>query len=457
MNKNDRLTLTITAMSSEGLAIAKDENNTPVFISGGAIGDVVDVIIVKVLKNYAFGKIVNIVTESKDRISPDCNVFSQCGGCCYRHINYSAECDIKHKRVFDAIQRIGKIDAPVLPIIASDDTNVRNCYRNKGQYPVGVNADKKVICGFYALHSHRIVACTNCKLQPEIFAPIVEEIIKFITENRIPVYDEAKHSGIVRHIYLRKTVNDDIMVCLVINADRLPKEMEKSFVERLREISDKIKTITLNINKKQTGVILGAKCRNLFGDGYLIDDLLSIKVKISPQSFYQVNHDMTEKLYKIAAEYANPDNKTILDLYCGTGTIGLTMADRAKRIIGVEIVESAVKDAVKNAEMNNIDNAEFICDNASNAAAMLAKKGISPDVVILDPPRKGADNELIETIANKFSPESVVYVSCDPATLARDLAKFETLGYKTEKVQPVDMFPGTSHVESVALMIKADK
>ncbi len=450
MNKNDRIKLKITALSSEGHGIGRSEDNTAVFVPQSAVGDEVEVIIVKVLKNYCFGKIIDIIKESPDRVEPDCDVFSRCGGCCYRHISYSAQLEAKNKRVTDAVTRIGKISAPILPIIGDERTSR---YRNKAQYPIGADENGKAVCGFYALHSHRIIPCDDCKLQPKPFSDIVKTVISFINSNRIPVYNEQNHSGIARHIYLRETNNGEIMVCLVINADRLPKEMEKQLVSLLQQ-NEAVKSVVLNINKKQTGVILGNKCRVLFGANALEDELLGIKVRISPLSFYQVNHDMTEKLYSVAAEFAAPEGKTVLDLYCGAGTIGLTMAKRAKQIIGVEIVESAVRDAEKNAEINGIENARFICGNAADCAKKLAAEKIAPDVVILDPPRKGAESTLIDTIANEFSPKTVVYVSCDPATLARDLAIFAEKGYKTEKIQPVDMFPSTAHVESVARLTK---
>lgn len=452
--KNDRLTLKITAMSADGMGIGKTEDGMAVFVPNTAVGDVVQVIIVKVLKNYCFGKAVEFAERSADRITPNCGVFSRCGGCCYRHISYDAELKIKQQRVADAIQRIGKIDAPISDIIGSDK---RDNYRNKAQFPIGKGNDGKAVCGFYALHSHRIIEQTDCKLQPEEFKQILDITLKFINDFRIPVYDEEKHIGVVRHIYLRSSAAGEIMLCLVINADRLPKEMEKELVSRITSRCKNVSTVVLNINKKQTGVILGGKNRVLCGDGFITDTLCGVKVKISPLSFYQVNRDTAEKLYEIAADYAQPDGKTVLDLYCGAGTIGLSIARRAKQIIGVEIVESAVKDAVYNAKQNGIENARFICANASQAAVQLKDEGIRPDVVILDPPRKGAEKALIETIANGFAPERVVYVSCDPATLARDLAVFAGLGYVTQKVQPVDMFPTTSHVETVVLLSKVQK
>ena len=451
MNKNDRITITVSSMSSQGLGVGRAADNTAVFVAGAAIGDRVEVIIVKVLKNYCFGKIVDFIEQSPDRILPNCDAFSRCGGCCYRHISYEAELNIKQKRVSDAVCRIGKIAAPINRIIGAVD---RDRYRNKAQFPVGVDNNGKAVCGFYALHSHRIVPCTDCMLQPPEFDGVLRHLLRFIDDNRIPVYDEMANKGVLRHIYLRRTADGGIMACLVINADRLPKEMEKSLVKGLCDKFEQIKTVILNINKRKTGVILGDKNRVLYGDGYLTDALCGIKIKLSPLSFYQVNRDMAEKLYSVAAEYAKPAGKTVLDLYCGAGAIGLSMANAAREIIGVEIVPAAVKDARHNAEINGIENARFICADAADAAKQLSAEGIRPDVIILDPPRKGADSGLIHTVAQDFAPERVVYVSCDPATLARDLAVFETLGYKTEKVQPVDMFPSTAHVESVVLLTK---
>lgn len=453
MNKNDRITIIISSMSSQGLGIGRAADNTAVFVPGAAIGDKVEVIIVKVLKNYCFGKIVDFVEQSPDRIEPNCDAFSRCGGCCYRHISYEAELRIKQKRVSDAVCRIGKIAVPINPIIGADE---RDRYRNKAQFPVALDKNGRASCGFYALHSHRIVPCTDCMLQPSEFDGILQFLLKFTDDNRIPVYDETADKGILRHIYLRRTSNGDIMVCLVINADRLPKEIEKSLVNGITNSFTEVKTVVLNINKRKTGVILGAKNRVLFGNGYLTDMLCGIKIKLSPLSFYQVNRDMAQKLYSVAAEYAEADGKTVLDLYCGAGAIGLSMAKTAREIIGVEIVPSAIKDARYNAEMNGIDNARFICADAADAAKQLSNEGVRPDVIILDPPRKGAESSLIHTIAGDFAPERVVYVSCDPATLARDLSVFETLGYKAKKVQPVDMFPSTAHVETVCLLSRKE-
>lgn len=450
MKKNDKVTIEITAMSSEGMGIGRHEN-IAVFVQSAAIGDVVDVIIIKVLKKYCIGKIINFVKTSCDRVTSDCDVFGSCGGCAYRHINYKAECKIKHQRVEDAIRRIGGINAPVLEIIPAKNTIG---YRNKAQYPVGYDSNKQLITGFYALHSHRIVNNTNCALQPVEFEDILKVCIEFLKDKNIDAYDEIENKGLVRHIYIRKAeATGEILVCVVINTDDIPHKNE--LVQLLLQANKNIVGVVLNINKQRTNVILGNKTRVLWGRDYIIDQLCGVKFRISPLSFYQVNSIMAQRLYTIAAEYAQPDGKTVLDLYCGAGTIGLIIAKAAKRIIGVESVPQAVQDANFNAKLNDINNVEFICDTASNAAAELEKKEIKPDVVIIDPPRKGVDKALIETIARGFAPERVVYVSCDPGTLARDLKEFELLGYKTNKIQPVDLFPRTSHVETVVLITRA--
>lgn len=444
MKKNDIITLEITDISVDGFGIGRYEN-IAVFVPFAAVGDTLRVLIVKVLKNYCFGKIVEFIDKSTARIDPDCNVFSKCGGCCYRHISYEEEMRIKHKRVADAVERVGKLCAPINDIVGAHELYG---YRNKAQYPLSASLN----AGFYAFHSHRVVPCNDCRLQPQEFSPIIETICSVLKSNNIPAYDEIKHTGIVRHIYLRKAeMTGEIMASLVINSNRL--KCEQQLVDAVSSAHPEVSTFVLNINKEKTNVILGRNNRTLYGKGYITDILCGVKIKLSPLSFYQVNRAMAERLYGIAAEYAEPDGKIVLDLYCGAGTIGLSMAKRAERIIGVEIVPDAVCDAKFNAKENGIENTEFICGSAPDAAKRLQNEGLCPDVVIVDPPRKGLTVELIDTITNDFSPERVVYVSCDPATLARDLKKFGENGYAVKEVQPVDLFPRTAHVESVALII----
>ncbi len=446
MKKNDIIELTVTAMSSEGSGIGRYDG-LAVFVPMAAVGDVCKVRILKVKSNCAFGKVESIEEPSSDRCEPDCAVFSKCGGCVYRHINYDAELKIKKQRVEDCIRRIGGIDMSPVGIVGADSPER---YRNKAQYPVS----SEYTVGFYRNHSHDIIASGDCKLQPEVFYKITELFTKFIKEKNLSVYDEKTGKGLIRHLYLRIAEETrEIMVSVVINGDNLPFADELCNILK-NSIGDSLKTVVLNINKAKTNVILGDKCKTIFGDGHIFDILCGVKVRINPLSFYQVNRTMAEKLYNKAAEYAQPEDKTVLDLYCGAGTIGLSMADKAKDIIGVEIIPEAVRDAEFNAGNNEIRNARFICSDAAKAAEELKSEGVKPDVVILDPPRKGCSEELLHTVAKGFCPERLVYVSCDPATLARDVKIFETLGYKLNEYTAFDLFPRTHHVETVACLIR---
>lgn len=446
MRKNDEIILEISDVTNEGSGIGKFDGMA-VFVPLTAIGDTVRVKILKVKKSYAFGKALEIINPSADRIEPDCPVFNKCGGCVYRHISYKAECALKENKARETVKRIGVVDLEPQKILYGDTL----FYRNKAQFPIDSNG--KV--GFYAFHSHRIIPCSDCKLQPQIFGEIISVCEAWIKEYSISVYDETVHKGLLRHLYLRiAEATNEIMLTLVINGDKLP--FCEVLIDSLTEKFQNIKSIQLNINKKDTNVILGDRCICLFGKEFITDILCGIKVRLSPLSFYQVNRTMAELLYKKAAEYANPQDKNVLDLYCGAGTIGLSMADKAMNIIGVEIVPQAVEDAKFNAKQNEISNARFICADATEAASKLAREGIGTDVVIVDPPRKGCTAELIDTICNKFSPERVVYVSCDVATLARDIKIFDSFGYKLEEYTPVDLFPRTAHVETVVLMSRVE-
>lgn len=443
MKKNDEIIIEITDVTNEGSGVGKYEGMA-VFVPLTAVGDTARVKILKVKKTYAFGKVIEIITPSANRIEPDCPVFNKCGGCVYRHINYKAECELKEKRVRETVKRIGGVDLEPKPILYGENTD---CYRNKAQFPVDLSGK----AGFYAFHSHRIIPCADCKLQPPIFGEIIVVCEEWISENDISVYDETCHKGLLRHLYLRiAEATNEIMLTLVINGESIP--FLSSLIDSLTENFAEIKSIQLNINKQDTNVILGDKCICIYGEDYITDILCGVKVRLSPLSFYQVNRTMAEVLYNKAREYAKPKDKNILDLYCGAGTIGLSMADEAENIIGVEIVPEAVEDAKFNASNNRIENARFICADATVAATKLAQEGIKTDVVIVDPPRKGCTEELINTIANDFKPERVVYVSCDVATLARDIKIFESLGYKLTEYTPVDLFPRTAHVETVALL-----
>lgn len=446
MQKNDIIILDITDMTTDGSGVGHYDGMA-VFVPLAAVGDTLSVRILKVKKSYCYGKIEEIIKPSADRLENDCAVFNQCGGCVYRHIDYKAECEIKKNKVAAAVKRIGGINLEAQDIIPS---NRVERYRNKAQLPISADG----AFGFFAKHSHRVVPCSQCLLQPQIFDEIMAGVTHWAREYGIVPYDETKNKGLFRHLYLRiAEKTDEIMAVAVINGNKLPFENE--FVQCIKSVcGDRLKSVQINENKEKTNVIMGKKCRTLYGQDYITDILCGIKVRISPLSFYQVNRDMAEKLYLKAADYAKPQGKNILDLYCGAGTIGLSMANEAASVVGVEVVPEAIEDAKFNARNNGIGNARFICADAAKAAKVLAAENYRPDVVIVDPPRKGCEESLINIVTDEFSPERVVYVSCDPATLARDAAIFENNGYKLKEYTPVDLFPRTSHVESVALFTK---
>ncbi len=451
LNKNQIYQAEITGLTSEGNGVCHIDSMA-VFVPNTAVGDILNVRIVKVLKKYAFGIIENIITPSSDRVTPDCHISTKCGGCILRHISYEAELKFKYQRVYDAITRIGGIDGSLVGEIVPSDSTI--AYRNKAQLPIAYGKDGNITVGFFAQRSHRVIPVDNCLLHSEVFNPIIDCFIDFANKYKLTPYDEKSHSGLLRHLYMRHAMGtDEIMVCIIINGKKLPHEEE--LCEKLLTVENRIKTIVINKNCDKTNVITGKECRNIFGTGYITDKLCGFLFRISPLSFYQVNRSQAEKLYTIAKDFAElqPD-ETLLDLYCGTGTIGLTMANYVKKLYGVEIIPQAIEDAKINAKINGITNAEFFCGDASLAAEKLAKQGIKADCIIIDPPRKGCDATLIETVTKKFSPSRVVYVSCDPATLARDLKIFNESGYSIKKITPVDLFPRTGHVESVVLLTK---
>ncbi len=449
ISKNDIIKLKITAMSNEGLGIGRADNFV-IFVKDSAVSDELYVKVLKVKKNLAYAKIESIISPSADRIEVDCPVSSKCGGCVYRHISYESELKIKRQKVIDAVTRIGKIDRSLVrDIIGSDKVDA---YRNKAMIPIGLDSEGEVVMGFYANHSHRIVECINCKLSPEIFSKIAKDVFEFIKKRPHLASETSKNR--IRHLYLRYAQsNKSVMVCFVTSGEDFEDRdiLANSLVEKYPQI----KSIVINSKYDDNNVILGKKCRTIYGDDYIFDTLCGLEFEISPLSFYQVNHGSAEKIYSIAREYAALGTEdTLLDLYCGTGTIGLSMAKGCKELIGVEIVEAAVENAKKNAEKNGIKNAEFLCMDAATAAKSLSQKGVSPDVVVIDPPRKGIDKALVSTIV-EMSPKRVVYVSCDPATMARDVAIFESENYSVKEITPVDMFPRTAHVETVVLLSRA--
>lgn len=448
IKKNDDITLKIEDMTNEGSSVGHYDGMA-VFVRGAVTGDEIVSHIIKAKKNYAIGIVKEIVSPSPYRIESDCPVSNKCGGCSFRNMTYGAELQYKQNRVADAVKRIGHIDAAIMPIIGAD--TVDN-YRNKAQYPVNIE-NGELEAGFYAYKSHRIIPCTDCRLQQQEFKEILDVVADWVKQNNVTSYDEKTGRGLLRHIYIRRAPKTgETMVCFVINGKNIPNESE--LVNALIE-DENIKSVCVNINREKTNVILGDKTNVIYGQKMISDILLGKKFVISPESFYQINHDQCEKLYTKAAEYAGvTGNETVVDLYCGVGTIGLSMADRAKQIFGIEIVPQAIENAKINAKQNGISNAEFFCGDAFDGAKELEKRGIAPDVVILDPPRKGCQKELFDVI-EQMNPKRIVYVSCDSATLARDLQVLQTKGYRTLEVTPVDMFPRTPHVEAVAKIVKS--
>ena len=455
LQKNQILTLRIERLSSDGNGVAHSPDGETVFVPGAAPGDEADVRIVKDCKRYAFGILDHLRTPSPDRIPVDCAVAGPCGGCSLRHLDYTAELRAKQENVTDAFRRIGGLDVPVLDICPSPEVDR---YRNKVQFPVGLDKNGNPCIGFYAGRTHRIVPCPDCKLQPGVLNEIGNALCRFFAENGIQPYNEETGRGLVRHIFLRRGAHSgQIMVCLVCTRPNLPHA--DALCTRLREQFVDIATILLNVNSKNTNVILGTETHTLYGPGYIEDTLCGVPVQLGPLSFYQVNTLAAERLYGIAAQYAQltPDD-LLLDLYCGMGTIGLSMVDHCRELVGVEIVPEAIESAKANAaRMGDAVAAKscFFCADAGQAATWLAAEGLHPDVVMLDPPRKGCDEATLSAVV-RMAPRRVVYVSCNPATAARDAAWLEQHGYHAEKVQPVDLFPRTKHCECVIALSKGE-
>ncbi len=448
LKKNDIVTLNIEGCDLGGSGIGRLEGMA-VFVPRAAEGDLIDARILKVKKTYAYAKTEKIITPSPYRTESPCPVYGKCGGCVFGHLKYEQELKIKENHVKECFKRIAGCEPEFESIIPG---KAEYGYRNKAQYPVrSVNGE--TVTGFYANHSHRVTECSECLLQPPEFAGIVKAVKAYMAENGISAYDEESGKGLVRHIFIRKAAaTGEIMVCPVINGRSLPNE--SGLCRALLSACPGIKSVMLSINEKDTNVVMGGEYRLLYGDDYITDVLAGLKFRLSAQSFYQVNHDTAEILYAKAAEYAGlTGGETVLDLYCGTGTIGLSMAGKVREIIGVEIVPQAIEDAKINAEINGISNARFICGDAEKALEELRKEGLKPQAVILDPPRKGCSPSVTETVA-KIAPQRVVYVSCDPATLARDCGKFAEYGYKALKAAPVDMFPKTGNVETVVQLAR---
>ena len=446
MKKNDRCILTIHGYTAEGMGVGRTEDGMAVFVPQAARGDKLRVVLVKVLKNYAFGKIEEILEPSPYRVEVDCPAFGKCGGCDFRHLSYEEELWLKARRVHDAMTRIGGFDLPVPEVTGSPQVEG---YRNKAQFPVGAG-EQGVVYGFYRSRSHQLIPLSGCKLQSAEACALAEAVCRWADECKVKPYDEASHSGLLRHIYVRQG-RAGLHLTLVVREDKLPRE--DRLVALCREAVPALCGLVVNVNDVPGNRVLGLPCRTLWGDGRLEDDLMGNTFRLSPLSFYQVNHAQTENLYDCAARWAAPDGETdALDLYCGVGTITLTLASRCKSVVGVEIVPAAIEDAKENAACNGIENTRFLCADAGQAATRMAEEGFRPQVIVVDPPRKGLDEAAVQAIC-KMAPDRIVYVSCDCASLARDAKMLlETGGYRPVKVQAFDMFPKTANIETVCLL-----
>lgn len=451
LEKNNTYTIKIEDLGHSGEGVAKIEGFT-VFVEGGIPGDTLKIKTTTIKKNYGIGEIIEIVEPSEERINPLCFLANVCGGCQIMHMDYQAQLDIKEKRVKATLERIGKIHTKVLPTLGMENPYE---YRNKAQFPVGI-VKGQAIFGFYKKGTHDIIETDYCHIQSPINKEVVEAMKEYIRTYKVSVYNEKNRKGLIRHLVTKVGfTTGEIMVVIVTNGRELPYKEE--LVKILSKSIKGLKSIVQNINDKNTNVIFGRESIAVFGENKIVDYIGELKFHISAQSFFQVNPLQTKVLYEKALEYANlRGEESVFDIYCGIGTISLFLARKAKKVIGVEVIEAAIEDAKENAKINNIDNAEFYVGKAEDEIPRLYKEGMKADVVVVDPPRKGCEEEVLETII-KMSPQRVVYVSCNPATLARDLAYLEERGYKTVEVQPVDMFPHTAHVETVVLMSRVDK
>ena len=462
MKKNEKVTVKIDDIGVNGEGIGKVEGYT-LFVKDAIIGDTVEAVITKPKKNYAYAKMINIIEPSKHRVPAKCPVARQCGGCQIQELSYEAQLEFKNKKVRGNLERIGGFSSELLdeimePICGMDEPFY---YRNKAQFPIGTDKEGRIVTGFYAGRTHQIIPNIDCALGVPVNQEILQMILDYMNENHVTAYNEETGSGLVRHVLIRYGFKTkEIMVCLVINGDNLP-HFEK-LVDNLIKIEG-MTSITYSVNRENTNVIMGKQIGILWGQGYITDYIGDVKYQISPLSFFQVNPVQTEKLYGLALEYADlKGEETVWDLYCGIGTISLFLAQKAKKVYGVEIVPQAIDDARNNAKINGIENAEFFVGKAEevlpeyyeNYEREQGKKAYA-DVIVVDPPRKGCDETLLQTMV-RMRPERIVYVSCDSATLARDLKYLCENGYEMKKVRAVDQFPMTTHTECVVKMQLVD-
>ena len=444
LRENQVYTGTVEGYSSDGLGIVK-LNGAVVFVPQAVRGEEIELKITKVMKTSAAGKVVKILKASPERVKPECPYYGQCGGCDFQHLSYTEELWAKRQRVQDALTRLGGTDLAVEEILGAKNPLH---YRNKSQYPVGTDG----AIGFYKVRSHQVVDVKRCQIQTEESDATARAVAEWMRRYRVAPYDEHTGKGLLRHVYVRTNRKGETLCCVLVNGKGLPREAE--LVGYVRKAAPKTVGVVLGVNTSHSNVILGESYRTLWGEDHLMDTLCGLRFKLSVPSFYQVNREQAEVLYGKALEFAGlTGTETVLDLYCGTGTITLCMAKKAGRVIGAEIVPPAIRDANENAERNGIKNAEFFCGDAADIAAKLEKDGLRPDVIVVDPPRKGLAPEVIGSVC-AMQPDRVVYVSCDPATLGRDVKIFERLGYKAVRAAAVDLFPGTKHVESVVCLNK---
>ncbi|MGU8130570.1 23S rRNA (uracil(1939)-C(5))-methyltransferase RlmD [Clostridium perfringens] len=453
VEKNKEYIFDIISQGYEGEGIAKIDNKYPIFIEGALKGEKVKVRIVKVNKNFAYGKLIEVLEPSEERVNPSCAIYKRCGGCKLQHASYKAQLDFKWDRVKDCVSKIGKLDPTIVKYPLGMENPWR--YRNKVQLPIGlINGEVKI--GFFAPRSHDIIDMESCLIQDEIGDKVVKLTREWIEKFNIRPYNvdgEYDEKGIVRHIMIRRGfTTNEVMIVLVTNGEKLPHKEE--FVDLMVKNIPGIKSIIQNINSKKTNVILGLESKTLWGEDTISDYIGDFRFNISPLSFFQVNPTQTEVLYGKALEYANlTGNEEVFDAYCGTGTITLFLSQKAKKVYGVEIIPQAIDNAWINAKENKVENVEFFVGESEVVIPDLINKGVKADVVVVDPPRKGCDKKLLDAITN-IDAKKIVYVSCDPSTLGRDLKVLEENGYKTLEVQPVDMFPNTAHIECCVLLKK---
>ncbi len=442
LNKNQIYEAVITDYTSEGQGVAHIEG-CAVFVPNAIVGEICNIRIEVAKKNWAAGKMVEILEKSPHRVNRECPISSKCGGCDFWHMDYEEETRLKKQRVINCLNRLGGESLTDIPILAAP-----SCYdyRNKAQYPVAMKKGR-AYAGFFQAGTHDVVENDRCRILPRETDAVKMAVMDYVNQCKVTVYNEATHNGLLRHIYVRRgAVSGQILVCLVCNGDRLPKVEE--LLKRLKQIPG-FTTLVLSVNKKKGNAVLGDQFLTLYGPGYIEDTLCGLTFRLSPRSFYQVNHHQAQRLYEAAIAQAEiTKDDLVLDLYCGVGTITLAMASAAGKVMGVEVIPQAVEDAKDNARRNGIENAEFFCGDAGQAALELEAKGIHPDVIVVDPPRKGLNGDTIEAL-DRMNPKRIVYISCDPATLGRDVALLKERGFAVKSAMAADLFPRCAHVESV--------